>query len=165
MKIDSVQYNNHKSEFLVTFGKRVLPFPYAKLRLIPTAEDPIVECFVDEDLGCEAFTYYLKSGKDDSLHLDAVLDVNRDPEFFSNLIIHKLTVETLEAIKQSGLGKRQLARQMGTSPAQLYRLLDPTNYNKSLGQLLFLLHLANKQVTFQISDHVEQKERELVVSI
>ena len=114
MKIDSVQFNNHKSEFVVTFGTRVLPFPYAKLRLIPTANDPIAEVFVDEELGCEAFTYYLKSGKDDSLHLDAVLEVNRDPEFFSDLIIYKLTIEVLAAIKQSGLGKRQIARQMGS---------------------------------------------------
>lgn len=41
--------------------------------------------------------------------------------------------------EESGLSAREVARALHTSTSQLYRLLDPTNYNKSLHQLLALL--------------------------
>lgn len=50
--------------------------------------------------------------------------------------MHLLTVEARDAVEESGLGKRQIARLLGTSPSQLYRLLDPTYPTKSLGQML-----------------------------
>ena len=152
MKIDSVEFNNHKAEFEVAADGRSFTFPFAKLRLGPSSNNAISQVFVDEELDREAFTYRLESGAEDSIHIDSVLELNRDPDYFSDLIMYKLTVEALKAIQQSGLGKRQIARQMGTSPAQLYRLLDTNNRNKSLGQLLFLLHLANKHVELRISD-------------
>ncbi len=152
MKIDSVDFNNHKSEFEISSAGRQFVFPYVRLRVRPSASDSISEVFVDDELGREAFTYLLESGAEDSIHMDAILEFNQDPDFFGDLIIYKLTVEALKAIKQSGLGKRQIARQMGTSPSQLYRLLDTTNRNKSLGQLLFLLHLANKHVQLVVTD-------------
>ncbi|NQV71715.1 hypothetical protein HQ496_01230 [bacterium] len=152
MKIDSVAFNNHKSEFEIASAGRQLVFPYVRLRVRPSASDSISEVFVDEELGREAFTYRLESGAEDSVHMDAVLEFNMDPDYFNDLIMYKLTVEAMKAIQQSGLGKRQIARQMGTSPSQLYRLLDTTNRNKSLGQLLFLFHLANKNVELLVSD-------------
>ncbi len=39
------------------------------------------------------------------------------------------------------LNRRDLIRRLGTSPAQYYRLLDPTNKRKSLNQLLALLQV------------------------
>lgn len=152
MKIDSVAFNNHKSEFEIAAVGRQFVFPYVRLRVRPSASNPISEVFVDEELGREAFTYRLESGAEDTVHMDAVLEFNMDPDYFNDLIMYKLTVEALKAINQSGLGKRQIARQMNTSPSQLYRLLDTSNKNKSLGQLLFLFHLANKQVDLKISD-------------
>lgn len=152
MTIDSVVFNNHKSEFEIGSAGRRFAFPFAKLRVRPSPGDTITKAFVDDELGREAFTYCLESGAQDSVHLDTVLEFNQDPDFFGDLIMYKLTVEALKAIKQSGLGKRQIARQIGTSPSQLYRLLDTNNRSKSLGQLLFLLHLTNKQVQLVVSD-------------
>jgi hypothetical protein len=51
-----------------------------------------------------------------------------------------------EAVRESGLSKRELVRRLGTSATQLYRLLDPTNYTKSVDQLLVLLRVLGKQV-------------------
>ncbi|HVC67216.1 MAG TPA: hypothetical protein VND44_06440 [Acidimicrobiales bacterium] len=49
--------------------------------------------------------------------------------------------------ESSGLSARTVAEKLGTSPAQLYRLLDPTNYNKSARQLLALLVIGGAAVT------------------
>ena len=40
---------------------------------------------------------------------------------------------------RSKLSRREIIRRLGTSPAQLYRLLDQTNYRKSVDQMLSLL--------------------------
>jgi hypothetical protein len=54
-------------------------------------------------------------------------------------MLHKLTVGALKLVKQSGLSKHELTRRLKTSPSQLYRLLDPTNYRKSMDEMLRLL--------------------------
>jgi hypothetical protein len=49
--------------------------------------------------------------------------------------------EALNRVKASPLSKREIIRRLGTSAAQFYRLLDPTNHKKSATQLLSLLYL------------------------
>ncbi len=71
--------------------------------------------------------------------MDQVLEYNEDPAYLKDLFLYQLTVEALNRMKSSALSKREIIRRLGTSPAQLYRLLDPTNYRKSAGQLLSLL--------------------------
>ena len=41
---------------------------------------------------------------------------------------------------------RGAIRRMGTSPAQLYRLLDQTNYRKSVDQMIKLLQILDCEV-------------------
>jgi hypothetical protein len=57
-----------------------------------------------------------------------------------------LTVEARQRVDGSGLSRRELARRLSTSVPQLYRLLDPANTRKSLGQLIGLLHLLDCDV-------------------
>jgi hypothetical protein len=40
----------------------------------------------------------------------------------------------------------QVPNRLGTSPAKLYRLLDQTNYRKSVDQLLRLLQVLDRDV-------------------
>ena len=87
----------------------------------------------------EAFTYVLESGAEGSVHLDSVLQYNEDPEHLNELLLYKLTLEAERRVAKGGLSKRELARKLRTSAAQLYRLLDPTNTKKSLGQMIALL--------------------------
>ena len=58
----------------------------------------------------------------------------------ADLAIYQLTLQTRDRYEESGLSAREVARALHTSTSQLYRLLDPTNYNKSLHQLLALLN-------------------------
>lgn len=53
----------------------------------------------------------------------------------------KLTLEAQKRIETSPLSKREIVRRLGTSTAQLYRLLDQTNYRKSVDKLVALLRV------------------------
>jgi predicted XRE-type DNA-binding protein len=105
----------------------------------PTAADPIVELYVDPEIGGEGFTYTLASGVEGTVLLDQVLEYNRDPSYMRDLLLYKLSVEVQERVKASRLSKREIIRRLGTSPAQFYRLLDQTNYRKSVDKMLALL--------------------------
>lgn len=146
MKISNVSANARKKEIEIQVGERKYAFPFAKLRLVPTPEDPVAEIRADDEFGGEAFTYRLESGSEDTVHLEAVREVNLDADYLQEILLHRLTVEARQGMAEVGIGIRQAARMLGTSPAQLYRLLDPCNSGKSLGQLLALLHLVNRRV-------------------
>ncbi len=146
MKIQYVQANNRKKAFELRTAKGSFVYPYAKLDRQPTGSNRVMEVFPDPDTGCEAFTYQLESGAEDTIHLDAVLEYHQDPAYLNEVLVHRLTVEAGKAIEQSKLAKREVARRLGTSASQLYRLLDPSHSGKSVGQLLALLHLLGREV-------------------
>jgi hypothetical protein len=146
MKIRKVTHNNRKKAFeVVTYGKGYL-FPYAKLELGPSRENPIKNVYVDKELANEAFTYELESGEEGTVHIDHVLQYNRDPRYLRDLLLYKLTLAAQEGVRRSCLSKRELIRRLNTSPAQFYRLLDQTNYKKSLDKLMSLLHILDYEV-------------------
>jgi hypothetical protein len=146
VKITSVRHNNHKRAFEVTTRRDTLPFPYSCADPSPSSSDPLLYVLVDEELGCEAFTYGLASGADGSVHVEQVLEYNRDPSYMRDLLLYKLTIEAEARVDSSPLSKREIIRRLGTSPAQFYRLLDPTNYRKSVDKLLLLLRVLDCDV-------------------
>jgi len=146
VKILGVKANNRKKAFEILTEKREYSFPYAKLETRPTPTNRVREVYPDPELGCEAFTYTLESGAEDTVHVDAVLEYNLDPTLLNDLLLHNLTVEALEALEESGLSKREVIRRLGTSASQFYRLLDTTYYEKSVGQMLALLRVLGMDV-------------------
>jgi hypothetical protein len=146
VKILDVIPNNRKKAFSIRTEDGEFDFPYAKLEHKPGANDRVVEAYPDEDAGGEAFTYQLESGAEDTVHLDAVLEYNQDPAYLNDVLLHRLTVEAQRAVEESDLSKRELVRRLETSASQLYRLLDPTYLNKSVGQMLALLRLLGREV-------------------
>ena len=146
MKIRSVSHNNRKKAFEVKTWNKVFLFPYVKLETPPTAQDKIVRVLVDKEMAREAFTYVLESGAEDSVHIEQVLEYNQDPAYLRDLLIYKLTVEAQRRVKTSSLSKREIIRRLGTSATQFYRLLDQTNYRKSIDKLLELLHVLDCDV-------------------
>ncbi len=152
MKIFGVAANNRKRAFEVRLRSRTLAFPYARVDPRPSAGDRIVDVSVDPELGREGFTYRLASGAEGSVHVDAVLEYNADPSYMAELALYGLTQEARERFEASGLSVREVARWLGTSPAQLYRLLDPTNYAKSIRQLLALLYVLGCEVDVRVTE-------------
>ena len=152
MKILSVEANNRKHQFEVRTRNQEFVLPYSKTDPVPSPTDGIVEVFVDPELGREAFTYKLRSGNEGSVHIDSVLEYNEDPAYMADLALYRLTQVARTRLESSGLSTREVARTLGTSPTQLYRLLDPTNYAKSLRQLMALLYLLGCDVDVEVKE-------------
>lgn len=146
MKIRTIAANNRRKAFEIEVGKKTLFFPYARLRLKPTTQNRVKEVYADPELGREAFTYVLERGDEDSIHLDEVLEYNQDPEHLRQLLVYNLTLDVQKRVAASSLSKREIIRRLGTSASQFYRLLDQTNYSKSVGQLVALLHILDCRV-------------------
>lgn len=152
MKILSVESNNRRHVFEVRTRRQTFVFPYARAHPAPSATDRIADAHVDPELGNEAFTFRLASGAEGSVHIDAVLEYNQDPTYMADLTLYRLTQEARSRFDKSGLSTREVARSLGTSPTQLYRLLDPTNYSKSLRQLVALLYLLGCDVDVEVKE-------------
>lgn len=146
MKIHSVAANNRKRAFEVRTSRRRLLLPYAKVVPRPAETDRVRRVVVDREVGREAFTYTLESGKEGSVHIEQVLEYNQDPRHLRDLLLYNLTIEVQKRVAASPLSKREIIRRLGTSATQLYRLLDQTNYRKSIDQLLSLLHILDCEV-------------------
>ena len=150
MKIVDVTANNRKHVFEVRTRRQVLVFPYSRADPAPSTTDRLAEVFVDAELGREGFTFRLSSGAEGSVHIDDVLEYNEDPSYMADMTLYRLTQEARNRFEESGLSAREVSRWLETSPAQLYRLLDPTNYSKSLRQLLSLLYLLGCEVEVEV---------------
>jgi len=146
MKIRSVTHNNRKKAFEVKTSRKAFQLPYSKVDPQPSVADPITRLFVDKELGREGFTYVLESGREGTVHSEQVLEYNQDPSYLRDALLYKLTLEAQKRVEASPLSKREMIRRLGTSATQLYRLLDQTNYRKSVDQLLSLLHVLDCDV-------------------
>ena len=146
MKIRSVRVNNRRKAFEIRTSTKCLPLPFATVNPRPTANDPISRVFVDQELGREGFMFVLESGKEGTIHIDQILEYNQDPGYLRDLLLYKLTIAAQRRVQVSRLSKREIIRRLGTSASQFYRLLDQTNYRKSIDQLLSLLHVLDCHV-------------------
>ncbi|MBI5627783.1 MAG: hypothetical protein HY953_02600 [Candidatus Rokubacteria bacterium] len=146
MKIRSVRANNRRKAFEVTTAARRLVFPFARLEVPPTPDDPLALVRVDRELGAEGFTYALKSGREGTVHIEEVLEYNQDPDYLRDLLLYRLTLEAQKRIAATPLARREIIRRLATSPTQFYRLPDQTNYRKSIDQMLRLLQVLDCEV-------------------
>ena len=154
MKIKTVRANNRKKCFEVTTYKGSFSFPYARCEPQPSTEARVSDVYVDADLGREGLTYALESGDEGSVHMDSILEYNEDPKLLADLLLYRLTLAAEEQLEDSSLSVREVTRRLGTSPAQFYRLMDPTNYKKSVRQMFELLYILGCEVDFQVRDRV-----------
>jgi len=146
MKIRSVKINNRKKAFEIKTHSKVFAFPFVKADPQPTRTDPAIHVVVDKELGREGFVYTLESGEEGTIHIEQVLEYNQDPGFLRELLLYKLTIEAQKRVEESALSKREIIRRLGTSATQFYRILDQTNYRKSVDQVLNLLHILDCDV-------------------
>ena len=150
MRIRTVKANNRRKAFDVWVNRKRLVFPFARLEVQPSADDPIAKVFVDQELGREGFTYILQSGREGTVHIEDVLEYNEDPDYLRDLLLYRLTLEAQKRIATTPLARREIIRRLGTSPTQLYRLLDQTNYRKSVDQMLRLLQVLDCDVELRV---------------
>lgn len=150
MNILAVSSSGRRRGFEIEVSGRTFTFPYAKCEPRPSGSDPVAEVFVDPELGDEAFTYRLKSGREGTVHVEQVLDYHKDPAYLRNLLLYRLTLEAQRRVAETAISKREIIRRLCTSAAQFYRLLDQTNYAKSVDQVLRLLTVLDCEVEFVV---------------
>ena len=165
MKIKKVFPNNRRKVFEVIVNGKSLLFPYARLAVRPEADNRVIKAFVDPELGNEAFTYILAQGQEDSVHVDQILEYNKDPNYIRDLFIYKLTLEAQKCLAASSLSRREIIRRLGTSASQFYRLLDQTNYRKSVSQLLALLNILDCEVNIVIQQKSPRVHSDIRVEV
>ena len=162
MKIKTIHLNNRKQLFEIEAGDRSLTFPYAKCEVEISKGNPLEKVLVDPELGNEAFTFTLKDGTEGTVHIDHVLEFNRDPQFMAELLLYKLSLEAKKHLISCGISNREVIRRLGTSASQYYRLLDPTNTKKSVSQMLGLLQILGCEVDVIVKDSKKKKRRVLI---
>lgn len=146
MRIRAVRANNRRKAFEVETAKARFLYPFAKLEPRPSPGDPIVKVRVDKELASEAVTYVQASGREGTVHIEQVLEYNKDPGYLRDGLLYRLTLEAQKRVAASPLSRREIIRRLGTSATQFYRLLDQTNYTKSVDQLVSLLQILDCQV-------------------
>ena len=152
MKVQSVRFNNRRKAFEVRMRNRMWVYPYARAEAAGFDGDAVREVYVDPEIGREGFTYVLESGKEGTVHGEQVLDYNEDPDYLRQALLYKMTLEVQKRLETCPLSKREIIRRLGTSATQFYRLTDQTNTNKSIGQLLSLLHILDCDVELVVKE-------------
>lgn len=143
--------NNRKQLFEIDLpGLPDLVFPYALARPRPRRDDPVVKAFFGDEVVDRGIVYVLRSGAWGWVMAADVLAYNRDPGYQRDMVLYALTLRTKKLVEESGLGIREISRRLETSPAQLYRLLDQTNYRKSVDQLIRLLSVIGHDIAIQV---------------
>jgi len=158
MKIETVSHNNKRQAFEVTSEGRVLSFPYVKA--LPSVEGRVTvsKVWVDKEIASEGFSFLYGSGQEETVHIEQVLAYNNDPGYLRELLVYRLTVEAQRRIKGTRLGRREIIRRLRTSSAQLYRLLDQTNVQKTIDRLVELLAVLDCVVAVSVHEHGPVRE-------
>jgi hypothetical protein len=159
VKIRSVIPVARRRAFSIRTSRGSFEFPWSELDVVPSAADPVALAFPDPELGREGFTYRLASGAEGTVHVDHVLRFVRDPDYQRRELLYALTNEAIDALAASGRTKRSLARQLGTSLAQLARLLDRTNGTKSVDQMIRLLAAMGRSVELRVRLRTSSDQR------
>jgi hypothetical protein len=146
MKVRSVKFNNKRKVFEVNAPSKKYAFPYTKCDPAPTSDNPVKRVYVDKEIAGEGFSYELASGDTGTIHVEQVQEYNNDPNYLRDQLLYKLTLEAQRRVAKSPLSKREIIRRLGTSATQFYRLLDQTNYSKSVDQLVSLLQVLDCDV-------------------
>jgi hypothetical protein len=141
MKIRGVRNHPRRRAFEVRTARGGFTFPYDRCIPQPRVGDAVKALSIDDDTGRETFSYTLESGKTGVVHIEKVLDHNEEPAYMHQALLYRLTLDAVAKLKASPLSKREVVRRLGTSPSQLYRLLDPTNSRKSVDRMLGLLRV------------------------
>ncbi len=152
MKVFSAVVSNaHKQAFEVEIeGATRTEYPYSQCCPAPTREDPVARVELDPELGFTGFVYFLASGCEGVVLSDHILRYNRDPSYLVDEMLYELSCEAKSRLESSPIGIRALSRRLETSPAQIYRLVDPTNYGKTLDQMVRVLTALEAEVELLI---------------
>ena len=128
MKVRKVAANPRRKIVEASTARGTFVYPFARLRPRPLPNDPIRTIRVDRELGSEAVTYTLASGREGSIHIEQVLDYNKDPDHLRDRLLYALTLEAQKRLAKSPLSRREIIRRLNVRMARVLRtgLMSPT---------------------------------------
>jgi len=150
MKTRSVAFNNRRKDFTVRLRTSSCRYPYSRLDAQPGPGDHVVAAAVDPEIGREGFSYTFASGAEGTVHVEQVLDDNKGPRYLRDVLLYELTLAAQQRMRTSPLSRREIARRMGTSAAQVCRLFDQTNTRKSVDEVLKLQGVLECEVQLSV---------------
>jgi DNA-binding TFAR19-related protein (PDSD5 family) len=150
VSVRSVEFNNRRRDFTVGVGTASYRLPYSRLATPLPVGEHVTSAFVDPEIANEGFTYSTGAGREGTVHVEQVLEYNRDPEYLRESLLYALTLAAQRRLARVTLSRRELARRIGSSPTQLYRLLDATNTRKSVDRMLTLLSALDCEVDMRV---------------
>ena len=137
MKIKSLRINTKKKAFEVSIGQESFHYPFSQMNELK--KEVIKGAYIDQALGGQGFTCVFESGREQTIHMDQILEYGHQQDYLKEMLLYKLTVKALKILKDMKINKREVIRRLKTSPTQFYRLIDPTFYHKTIDQMVRLL--------------------------
>ena len=138
-----VVFDNKKRVFHLEYVSGLkIECPYFPLGI----REKVIEAGPDAEVGNHSLYFILESGKKDTVPFDQPLHIAQHPEYVKRQTLYNMTKQLNVFVKHTGVPKRELARRLKTSMAQLSRLLDTTNYNKELSRLIELAAVLNYEL-------------------
>ena len=132
-KFKLVRFNNKKKVFHLTYTSGLeIECPYSALSI----DENVIEAGPDKEVGNHCFYFVLENGEKDYITFDQPLHIIRQPDYVREEVLCNITLELQKIIALKKISKREIARRLNTSVTQVNRLLDQTNYNKDLSQLI-----------------------------
>ena len=145
-KFKSVKFDNKMRVFhLIYTSGLTLDCPYSALGI----QEKILEAAPDTEVGAHSFYFLTESGIKDYVPADQPLHIVQNPEYVKQQALYEMTKKINEFIKIEKISKRELARRLKTSMAQLLRLLDTTNYKKEFSRHIEIASILNYEVTWE----------------
>ena len=65
----------------------------------PSADDPIVDIRVDREIASEGLAYTQASRREGTVHIEQVLEYNKDPRLFRDRVLYALTLEAQKRVE------------------------------------------------------------------
>ena len=145
-KFKHVTFDNKKRVFHLeyTSGLKV-DCPYSALGI----HERVTDAAPDSEAGEHSFYFVLRSGKEDYVPYDQPLHIEQVAEYAKEQALYKMTKTINQFIRKEKVSKRELARRLHTSTAQLSRLLDTTNYKKELSRLIEIAAMLNYEFKWE----------------
>jgi len=159
MKIRSVAHNNRRKSFEVKTAKSAFVLPFSQVEPRPAVCRSHRSRLRDKALAARRSPTFSSPARRATVHIEQVLEYNQDPDYLRDALLYKLTIEAQKRLAVTPLSKNEIVRRLGTSPSQLARLLDQTNYRKSVDKLLALLHVLGCDVDLRVREKAASRAR------
>ncbi|MBI2027715.1 MAG: hypothetical protein HYS98_07960 [Deltaproteobacteria bacterium] len=147
LRILNIVLNNRKKELTLTYSnKKKITVHYGQIGIISNLRNATV----DPESSGHAFVLEKEDGKREFVPYDVPLLLSKDPDYLYQTEIEELIADIKLKMREKGISKKYLARQLKTSDMQVERLLNPNIINKNFEQLHYIAYILGMNLYFEM---------------